>query len=150
MHTIQELNKQGLSRVQDLREGRELSGSVALHDHPAGQTASELTARAAVPAEVVQEHGAKVRTLLRKTLGEDVFTSWFNALEFDSFDGSKLQVSVPVDLRCRSPLSGPLWGKGSLGLIQQRPVGKGADLLDAIAEGLRKMEMVSVDLDWMR
>ncbi|MEO1283043.1 MAG: chromosomal replication initiator protein DnaA [Pseudomonadota bacterium] len=39
--------------------------------------------------------GSKVRKLLRTNLGEEVYTSWFNALEFDSFDGSRVQVSVP-------------------------------------------------------
>ncbi|MGD9670939.1 MAG: chromosomal replication initiator protein DnaA [Hyphomicrobiaceae bacterium] len=34
--------------------------------------------------------------MLRAQLGEDIFTSWFNAMEFESFDGSTVQVSVPV------------------------------------------------------
>jgi chromosomal replication initiator protein len=40
--------------------------------------------------------GAKVRASLRARLGEDIFTSWFNALEFDDFDGKTVKVSVPV------------------------------------------------------
>ena len=40
--------------------------------------------------------GAKVRALLRARLGDDIFTSWFNALEFESFDGKTVKVSVPV------------------------------------------------------
>lgn len=40
--------------------------------------------------------GAKVRATLRARLGEDIYTSWFNALEFDDFDGKTVKVSVPV------------------------------------------------------
>jgi len=31
--------------------------------------------------------GGKVRAMLRARLGEDIFSSWFHALEFDGFDG---------------------------------------------------------------
>jgi len=34
--------------------------------------------------------------MLRARLGEDIYTSWFNALEFDEFDGTTVMVSVPV------------------------------------------------------
>ena len=40
--------------------------------------------------------GQKVRTMLRKRLGEDVYTSWFNALEFERFEEGVVEVSVPV------------------------------------------------------
>jgi chromosomal replication initiator protein len=40
--------------------------------------------------------GTKARTMLRARLGEEVYTSWFNALEFDSFNGRVVTVSVPV------------------------------------------------------
>ena len=40
--------------------------------------------------------GQKVRTLLRKRLGDDIYTSWFNAIEFDSFEAGTVEVSVPV------------------------------------------------------
>lgn len=40
--------------------------------------------------------GAKVRAMLRARLGEDIYTSWFKALEFDEFDGKTVKVSVPV------------------------------------------------------
>lgn len=40
--------------------------------------------------------GAKVRATLRARLGDDIYSSWFNALEFDSFDGKTVKVSVPV------------------------------------------------------
>lgn len=44
--------------------------------------------------------GQKTRALLRTRLGEDVFTSWFNAMEFDAFDGTTVRVSVPVKFLC--------------------------------------------------
>lgn len=34
--------------------------------------------------------------MLRARLGDETFTSWFNALEFDDFDGKTVRVSVPV------------------------------------------------------
>ncbi|MEZ5898945.1 MAG: chromosomal replication initiator protein DnaA [Hyphomicrobium sp.] len=40
--------------------------------------------------------GAKVRAMLRAQLGEDIYSSWFNAMEFDGFDGRVVKVSVPV------------------------------------------------------
>jgi len=44
--------------------------------------------------------GQKVRAMLRTRLGEDVFSSWFNAMEFDEFDGTTVKVSVPVKFLC--------------------------------------------------
>ena len=40
--------------------------------------------------------GAKVKAALRARLGEEVFSSWFNTVEFQSFDGRLLKVTVPV------------------------------------------------------
>jgi chromosomal replication initiator protein len=44
----------------------------------------------------IEGKGAKIRAMLRARLGEDIYTSWFVALEFDSFDGKTVNVSVPV------------------------------------------------------
>jgi chromosomal replication initiator protein len=38
----------------------------------------------------------KVRAMLRARLGDDVYSSWFGTLEFESFDGRLVRVSVPV------------------------------------------------------
>jgi chromosomal replication initiator protein len=43
-----------------------------------------------------EPRGQRTRTLLKARLGEDIFTSWFQALEFDSFDGKVVRASVPV------------------------------------------------------
>lgn len=40
--------------------------------------------------------GQKARAMLRARLGDETFTSWFNALEFEDFDGKTVKVSVPV------------------------------------------------------
>ncbi len=40
--------------------------------------------------------GAKICAMLRAQLGEEVYSSWFNSLEFDRFDGHTLYVSVAV------------------------------------------------------
>ena len=34
--------------------------------------------------------------MLKAQLGDDIYSSWFNAMEFDSFDGTSVKVSVPV------------------------------------------------------
>jgi len=47
-------------------------------------------------APVGKNKGAKVRTLLRAKLGEDIYGSWFNAMEFETFDNGIVKVSVPV------------------------------------------------------
>lgn len=48
------------------------------------------------PGSGVEGRGNKVRAMLRARLGEDIYSSWFNALEFDTFDGRTLVASVPV------------------------------------------------------
>src|SRR5262249_41930137 len=40
--------------------------------------------------------GEKVRAMLRARLGEDIYTSWFAAMEFDNFDGRVVRATVPV------------------------------------------------------
>jgi chromosomal replication initiator protein len=57
---------------------------------------SAVVDRHAGEAESAEAKGAKVRAMLRARLGEDIYTSWFKALEFDSFDGKTVKVSVPV------------------------------------------------------
>ncbi|WP_083567647.1 chromosomal replication initiator protein DnaA [Hyphomicrobium sp. CS1GBMeth3] len=57
---------------------------------------SEAVVAVAPAAESAEGKGAKVRALLRARLGEDIYTSWFKALEFESFDGKTVKVSVPV------------------------------------------------------
>lgn len=43
-----------------------------------------------------EPRGQKVRAMLRARLGDDIFTSWFNALEFENFEGGTVKFSVPV------------------------------------------------------
>jgi chromosomal replication initiator protein len=43
-----------------------------------------------------EARGQKTRALLRARLGDDIFSSWFHALEFESFDAKTVKVSVPV------------------------------------------------------
>ncbi|MCH9808144.1 MAG: chromosomal replication initiator protein DnaA [Alphaproteobacteria bacterium] len=62
---------------------------------PEKKTAASSAGNALVPAGG-GVGGQKVRTLLRKRLGEDVYTSWFNAIEFDAFENGVVEVSVPV------------------------------------------------------
>src|SRR5262245_66384564 len=59
----------------------------------APNTTSETT-----PSErkSLNERGDKVRAILKARLGEDIYSSWFNALEFDSFDGRLVVATVPV------------------------------------------------------
>ncbi|MGE0765222.1 MAG: chromosomal replication initiator protein DnaA [Hyphomicrobiaceae bacterium] len=44
----------------------------------------------------LSRRGVKVKAALRARLGEEVFSSWFTTVEFQSFDGRLLKVTVPV------------------------------------------------------
>jgi chromosomal replication initiator protein len=43
-----------------------------------------------------EPRGQKTRAMLRATLGDDIFTSWFHAIEFEGFDAKTVKLSVPV------------------------------------------------------
>ena len=43
-----------------------------------------------------EPRGEKTRAMLRARLGDDIFTSWFHTLEFESFDAKTVKLSVPV------------------------------------------------------
>ncbi len=57
----------------------------------ASEACSEQSASAPLEPQV-----ARIRATLKARLGDDIYTSWFKALEFDSFDGKAVRVSVPV------------------------------------------------------
>ena len=81
---MQAISKAELSFSAPERTVRGPSGSLAVSDQkPVEGTGTE-------------GKGAKVRATLRARLGDDIYTSWFNALEFDEFDGKTVKVSVPV------------------------------------------------------
>ena len=44
----------------------------------------------------VEGRGQKVRAMLKARLGDEIYSSWFKSLEFESFDGRIVKVSVPV------------------------------------------------------
>jgi chromosomal replication initiator protein len=80
-------------------------GTVAVH--PTARTAREantyrkesLGGRGAPEAREPTadgQRGHKVKTALKARLGEDVYTSWFGALEIHEQEGAILRVSVPV------------------------------------------------------
>jgi chromosomal replication initiator protein len=89
------------SRDFDSLEGR---GGASVGGEGEGEVAESgaapCTARAsksgADPSTEMTQRGQRVRALLMARLGEEVFKSWFGALEFQDFDGSLLRVSVPV------------------------------------------------------
>lgn len=62
---------------------------------PAGAAPVQASSKVST-VQVLAQHGQKVRAMLMARLGEEVFKSWFNALEFQTFDGTVLKVSVPV------------------------------------------------------
>ena len=51
---------------------------------------------AGTPTSAVEGRGQKVRAMLKVQLGDEVYSSWFKSLEFESFDGRIVKVSVPV------------------------------------------------------
>jgi chromosomal replication initiator protein len=57
-------------------------------------TPSPTTTTAVTTAD--EPRGQKVRAMLRAQLGDDIFTSWFNALDFESFEAGVVRFSVPV------------------------------------------------------
>lgn len=91
---MQAISKAELSFQATERPQRGVSGvrtDAGLGD--AGQAATQVTVTEGTGAE---GKGAKVRATLRARLGDDIYSSWFNALEFDGFDGKTVKVSVPV------------------------------------------------------
>ncbi len=44
----------------------------------------------------LNKRAPRIRALLKTKLGDDVFSSWFGSLEFESYDDTSVQVSVPV------------------------------------------------------
>ncbi|MFM9941887.1 MAG: chromosomal replication initiator protein DnaA [Hyphomicrobiaceae bacterium] len=87
-------------------ESHELASNTTDSDHmPAltpvpgqgSKTGVEKASNGAGSGEIdISKLGQKVRAALRATLGDEVYSSWFNALEFVSFDGELLKVTVPV------------------------------------------------------
>lgn len=57
---------------------------------------ADVREKVPVPAADVNARAQRVRATLKARLGEDVFSSWFHSLEFQSFDGRTLKASVPV------------------------------------------------------
>ncbi len=57
---------------------------------------SDARALATDPVSAVDGKGHKVRAMLKARLGEVIYTSWFKSMEFESFDGRTVKVSVPV------------------------------------------------------
>ncbi|MEQ1731894.1 MAG: DnaA/Hda family protein, partial [Vicinamibacterales bacterium] len=60
------------------------------HGKPGGAKMAEKVAE-----KVAEKGGQKMRALLRARLGDDVFSSFFNSLEFDSLNGTAVRFSVP-------------------------------------------------------
>lgn len=54
------------------------------------------TVLAVDPHAAVEGRGLKVRAMLKARLGEEIYASWFKSMEFESFDGRLIKVSVPV------------------------------------------------------
>ena len=54
------------------------------------------TALVVDPHAAVEGRGQKVRAMLKARLGEEIYASWFKTMEFESFDGRLIKVSVPV------------------------------------------------------
>src|SRR5689334_16026005 len=75
-----------------------MSHSVEGHVSSGVDARSSKSEAAAKPNErkSCNERGEKVRAILKARLGEDIYSSWFNALEFDSFDGRVVVATVPV------------------------------------------------------
>jgi chromosomal replication initiator protein len=49
-----------------------------------------------VSGKACNARGDRVRAMLRVRLGEDIYSSWFQSMEFENFDGRVVRASVPV------------------------------------------------------
>jgi chromosomal replication initiator protein len=101
-------NRDDLQGQAILKQGgrqRSATGDT-LNDLPAGNlsaTSAEPLPNNREPSVVIDEaddgingRGQKSKTQLRNILGEEVFSSWFRTMEFRSFDGEKLVVTLPT------------------------------------------------------
>ena len=71
------------------------SGGDGSDDTPSNSDTA-IAAIVGEPSVNISQQGQKVRAILMARLGEEVFKSWFGALEFQDFDGALLRVTVPV------------------------------------------------------
>jgi len=65
-------------------------------ERTAGAVTNGATKPVLTTGNTDEPRGQKVRAMLRARLGDDIFTSWFNALEYESFEGGVARFSVPV------------------------------------------------------
>jgi chromosomal replication initiator protein len=61
-----------------------------------GSSGAQGLAVTETATDAVEGRGQKVRAMLRAQLGDEIYSSWFKSLEFESFDGRIVKVSVPV------------------------------------------------------
>ncbi len=62
----------------------------------AGTVRNEAVLGPDAAAAAVEGRGQKVRAMLKARLGEEIYSSWFKSMEFESFDNRLVRVSVPV------------------------------------------------------
>ncbi|MBI1648302.1 chromosomal replication initiator protein DnaA [Hyphomicrobium sulfonivorans] len=94
MHTIHKADHSVTGSYAGAAQGGMEERAVA-EPISAGSLASTTTTALATTGSD-EPRGQKVRAMLRARLGDDIYTSWFNALEFESFDGGTVRFSVPV------------------------------------------------------
>jgi chromosomal replication initiator protein len=85
-----------MSHMQ-MTEPNAARGGAGDKDNDGPNVAVVTTDRTGPDAKGLMEVRAqKVRAMLRARLGDDIYTSWFNSMEFQEFDGKTVRVSVPV------------------------------------------------------
>lgn len=65
-------------------------------ENMAGRVAPTSAVNGEASGRINDTQAQRIRALLRARLGEEVYTSWFNALEFDAVRDGTVFVSVPV------------------------------------------------------
>ena len=48
----------------------------------------------------IEGRGAKARAMLRRQLGDEVYSSWFNTMDLEHFDGEVLRLTLPTKFLC--------------------------------------------------
>ena len=88
----------GFGEASNRFEAEPAGGDSMLPGLPGTSAAGDIigAGKASTDNRGVDGRGAKARALLRRQLGDEVFSSWFNAMEFDAFDGESLKLTFPT------------------------------------------------------
>ena len=65
-------------------------------DHAAAQMVATQSSKQDKTPDSLKASENKIRAILRARLGEEVYSSWFSSMDFETMDGDTIRTSVPV------------------------------------------------------